>query len=115
MDIDPLLARDTWKVLLSIIIAIIAYTGKSFHSIQKEQSEIIQALKLENTSLKSQIVELDQKLRNLINTNYSEIVSYGFAINKLTQKMDELTRQSETVKLYELIKKNLMKEEQDKD
>lgn len=115
MDIDPLLARDTWKVLLSIIIAIIAYTGKSFHSTQKEQSKTIQALKFENTSLKSQIVALDQELRNLINTNYSEIIAYGLAVNKLTQKMDELTRQSETIKLYELIKKNLMKEEQDKD
>ena len=115
MDIDPLLARDTWKVLLSIIIAIIAYTGKSFHSTQKEQAEIIQALKFEVTSLKSEITRLNQECQSLINANYSEIVSYGLVINRLTQKMDELTRQSETVKLYESIKKNLMKEEQDKD
>ncbi len=115
MDIDPLLARDTWKVLLSILIAIIAYTGKSFHSTQKEQSKTIQALKLEVTALESEVTRLNQECQNLISANYSEIVSYGLVVNKLTHKIDELTKQSETVKLYELIKKNLIKEEQDKD
>ena len=115
MDINPLLAKNTWKVLLSIIIAIIAYIGKHFHSTQKEQSELIQALKLEITSLKSEVIRLNQECHSLISANYAEIVSYGLILNKLTQRIDELAKQSEQDKLYESIKKNLMKEEQDED